>query len=105
MAIIIKSGVVNYRGRITECGTCGCKSNLWASNSSRFEGRLVCPGNKKYPDLHFLLWKKIEILYSELPDSVKEQTTIEILEIRARLKTVQPDVVNIDWVVKTGGAE
>jgi hypothetical protein len=38
--------------------------------------------------------KKIGLLESELPDSIKEQTVIDILKIKARFRSIPPDVVH-----------
>lgn len=95
MTMIPLPGAVTYRGRTAECGICGCKSNLWSSNSPRLEGRLVCPGRKKYPVDHALIidfQNKIE-RWSELGDySTCEHLTIRIQHMRVKFKRVESDI-------------
>jgi hypothetical protein len=95
MAIIPYPKPTDYRGMVEECGICGCKSNLWSSNSCRLEGRLVCPGNTKYPELHEVLMNDIyAIVQNQQPDFELEALVIKIQKARAKFKSVPQDMIS-----------
>lgn len=85
------------RGKTSTCGICGCKSNLWETVGNTMIGIktvLVCPGRKRYPDLHERISNKQDLLYDDgLPASVQEEIVLELLELRARIAVVGSDVV------------
>ncbi|MGI0012658.1 MAG: hypothetical protein ACREBU_04330 [Nitrososphaera sp.] len=92
-----KVGRQERRKEVSECGVCGCKSNLWVTVGSTMIGIrtiLDCPGHNANPELHEKIMRKREILYSEMPDPVKEEIILEILKLRAWFAAnVKPDVL------------
>lgn len=105
MAMIPLPGAITYRGRTAKCGICGCESNLWSSNSSRLEGRLVCPGRLKYPNSHKKLSRLLDRIaderfvshmYERLVDRQLEEYVIDIQRMRAKFKSVESDVIIVE---------
>jgi hypothetical protein len=88
---------------VATCGVCGCKSNLWEMGGYPGMGpRLVCPGNRRFHDLHDNLskkqsqvhWNDFGVSGSILPKSVIEELEKEIEEDRVKFqKKVKPDVI------------
>ena len=84
------------RAHTSNCGICGCRSNLWRTYGSVMMGIrefLVCPGEAAYPEIH----DKIELLKDalwedKLPDSIQEEIVIEIQRLLAKFASVKSDI-------------
>lgn len=91
-----KVGKTERRNYVSACGICGCKSNLWVTVGSTQMGIktvLACPGRKRLPDLHDkIMWKQNLLWEDKLPVSVQEELVLEILGLRAKFATVEPDM-------------
>lgn len=83
------------------CGVCGCKSNLYEMGGYPTRGpRLICPGDRKYPQLHEAMERKQDTLafngrygIAMLPRTVIADLKKELANDRKKFKKIKPDVV------------
>ena len=82
------------------CGVCGCKSNKWEMGGYPGLGpRLVCPGNRKFPELHEEMSRKRQTIdlnghygMTALPRAVLAELKVELEEDKKKFVRIKPDV-------------
>ena len=88
----------NWRSnRIYECGICGCHSNefyMWGGPSTGRHPKLVCPGDKYDPKLHYELQDKVWNSWDKKhPQGYIDMLNKEIEEMRKQFMKVEPNVL------------
>jgi hypothetical protein len=79
------------------CGVCHTISNEWSIPRNWYGSiRLICPGSSVKPDIHRLLWEKINGLRPEHPASVIKELEEEIKTLRLQFQGVSPNLVGIE---------